>query len=143
VRAEPEREYEQPGEAGPIVAAGSALREGLPLVSHRPHPIAPAGALIPPFGSDAVAWTTGTPSYPGDQAVELLAWMAQALIAAPRRLGDTPDDASPDGPRRMAARPMACPAGATHTGSPRRPGQATTRIPAGKCAPPPTSPLNT
>jgi hypothetical protein len=58
VRAEPAPDNEQHGEAGPPVAAGSALLE-------RPPPDVPpaacdrlAAALIPPSGSDAVAWTT-------------------------------------------------------------------------------------
>lgn len=41
-----------------------------------------AAALIPLFGSGAVVWTTDIAQLPRDQAIELLAWMAQALIAA-------------------------------------------------------------
>ena len=41
-----------------------------------------AAALIPLFGSDAVVWTTDIAQLPRDQAIELLAWMAQALTAA-------------------------------------------------------------
>jgi hypothetical protein len=37
-----------------------------------------------------------------------------------RETSNTPDDVSPDGPSRMAARPMASRAGAARTGSPRR-----------------------
>jgi AcrR family transcriptional regulator len=41
-----------------------------------------ANSLIPLFGSDAVVWTTDMADLPRDQAVELLAWMAQALVKA-------------------------------------------------------------
>jgi hypothetical protein len=41
-----------------------------------------AAALIPLFGADAVVWTTDMTDLPRDQAIELLAWMAQALISA-------------------------------------------------------------
>jgi AcrR family transcriptional regulator len=41
-----------------------------------------AAALIPLFGSDAVVWTTDMAQLSRDQAIELLAWMAQTLIAA-------------------------------------------------------------
>jgi AcrR family transcriptional regulator len=60
----------------------SALLQGLPAE------VAPdardrlADALIPLFGADAVVWTTDMAQLPRDQAIELLAWMAQALIAA-------------------------------------------------------------
>jgi hypothetical protein len=49
-------------------------------MSHRPHDRL-AAALIPPSGSDAVVWTTDIAQLPRDPALELLAWMAQALIA--------------------------------------------------------------
>ena len=41
-----------------------------------------AAALIPLFGSDAIVWTTDIAELPREEAIELLAWMAQALIAA-------------------------------------------------------------
>jgi hypothetical protein len=41
-----------------------------------------ADALIPLFAADAVVWTTDMAQLPRDQAIELLAWMAQALITA-------------------------------------------------------------
>jgi AcrR family transcriptional regulator len=41
-----------------------------------------AAALIPLFGSDAIVWTTDIAELPRDEAIELLAWMAQSLIAA-------------------------------------------------------------
>lgn len=41
-----------------------------------------AAALIPLFGSDAIVWTTDIAELPRAEAIELLAWMAQALIAA-------------------------------------------------------------
>jgi hypothetical protein len=73
--------------------------------------------------------------------------MVPAHIATTPPAGNTPDDASPDGPCRMTARTRGF-AHQSHSyrqpATPRpgqaRPGQATTRIPARKCAPPPTSP---
>ena len=41
-----------------------------------------AKALIPLFGSDAVVWTTDMADLSQDQAIELLAWMAQVLVKA-------------------------------------------------------------
>jgi AcrR family transcriptional regulator len=41
-----------------------------------------AAALTPLFGSDAIVWTTDVAELSRDEAVEVLAWMAQALIAA-------------------------------------------------------------
>jgi hypothetical protein len=64
------------------VATRSALLEGLPPDVLPAAPDRRAAALIPPFGSDAVVWTTDIAQLPRDQAIELLAWMAQAHIAA-------------------------------------------------------------
>lgn len=58
-----------------------ALLQGLPA------DVSPAArhrlavALIPLFGADAVVWTTDMAQLPRDEAIELLAWMAQALVA--------------------------------------------------------------
>jgi hypothetical protein len=41
-----------------------------------------AAALTPLFGSDAIVWTTDIADLTRDEAIEVLAWMAQALIAA-------------------------------------------------------------
>ena len=41
-----------------------------------------AAAPTPLFGSDAVVWTSDVAQLTRDQAIELLAWMAEALIAA-------------------------------------------------------------
>lgn len=41
-----------------------------------------AVSLIPLFGADAVVWTTDMADLPRDEAIELLAWMAQVLVAA-------------------------------------------------------------
>lgn len=41
-----------------------------------------AAALTPLFGSDAIVWTTDMAGLSRDQAVDLLVWMARALIAA-------------------------------------------------------------
>jgi AcrR family transcriptional regulator len=41
-----------------------------------------AAALTPLFGSDAIVWTTDMAGLSRDQSVELLVWMARALIAA-------------------------------------------------------------
>jgi hypothetical protein len=87
VRAEPERENEQRREAGPIVATGSALLERLPPDVPPAARDRPAAALIPPFASDAIVWTTDSPSYLATQAIELLAWDgASPHRRHPRRL---------------------------------------------------------
>ena len=39
-------------------------------------------ALMPLFGADAVVWTTDMADLPREEAIELLVWMAQVLIAA-------------------------------------------------------------
>ena len=41
-----------------------------------------ANALVPLFGSDAIVWTTDMADLPRDQAIDLLAWMAQVLVKA-------------------------------------------------------------
>ncbi len=41
-----------------------------------------AKALVPLFGSDAVVWTTDMAGMSRDQAIDLLAWMAQVLVKA-------------------------------------------------------------
>jgi AcrR family transcriptional regulator len=41
-----------------------------------------AAALTPLFGSDAIVWTTDIAELSRDEAIDVLAWMAQALIAA-------------------------------------------------------------
>jgi AcrR family transcriptional regulator len=60
----------------------SALLEGLPPDVPPAARERLAAALTPLFGSDAVVWTTDIAQLPRDQAIELLVWMAQALIAA-------------------------------------------------------------
>ncbi|HEX7122808.1 MAG TPA: TetR/AcrR family transcriptional regulator [Gemmatimonadaceae bacterium] len=41
-----------------------------------------AAALTPLFGSDAIVWTADIAELSRDEAIDVLAWMAQALIAA-------------------------------------------------------------
>jgi AcrR family transcriptional regulator len=41
-----------------------------------------AKALIPLFGSDAIVWTTDMADLPREEAIDLLAWMAQVLVEA-------------------------------------------------------------
>ncbi|HET6908767.1 MAG TPA: TetR/AcrR family transcriptional regulator [Mycobacteriales bacterium] len=41
-----------------------------------------ASALTPLFGSDAIVWTTDMAGLSREQAIDLLEWMARALIAA-------------------------------------------------------------
>lgn len=60
----------------------AALLEGLPSEVQPAARERLAAALIPLFGSDAVVWTTDMAQLSRDQAIELLVWMAQALIAA-------------------------------------------------------------
>jgi hypothetical protein len=60
----------------------AALLEGLPGDVEPAARDRLAAALIPLFGADAVVWTTDLADLPRDEAIELLAWMAQVLIAA-------------------------------------------------------------
>lgn len=79
----PERENEQPRRG--LTNRGrwiDALLEGLPSDVPPAARDRLAAALVPLFGSDAVVWTTDMAQLPRDQAIELLAWMAQVLIAA-------------------------------------------------------------
>lgn len=59
-----------------------ALLEGLPSDVDPAARDRLAAALIPLFGADAVVWTTDLADLPRDEAIELLVWMAQVLIAA-------------------------------------------------------------
>ena len=76
----PDDKRATPGEAGQGAAAESAARR-LPLTSHRPHVIAPAAALIPLSGSNAVVWTTGTAQL-RREAVAPLTCMVHTLVVA-------------------------------------------------------------
>jgi AcrR family transcriptional regulator len=79
----PEREDQQPRRGRTNRGRWiSALLEGLPPDVPPAARDRLAAALTPLFGSDAVVWTTDIAQLPRDQAIELLAWMAQALIAA-------------------------------------------------------------
>ena len=82
MRPEPEREYEQPRQSranrGGWISAARRLPPDVPPAA-RDHLTA---ALIPLFGSGAAGWATDIAQLPRDQAIELLAWMTQALIAA-------------------------------------------------------------
>ena len=116
--------HEQPGQArhnrGRRISAARTLARDLPPAAPgRPRPrSSPCSDPTPSSGPPT------PPNYPGDQAIGLLAWMVPAHIATTPPAGNTPDDASPDGPAAWRPAPMASPARATHTGSPRRPGQA-------------------
>jgi AcrR family transcriptional regulator len=79
----PERENERP-RRGPTNRGRwiDALLQGLPAYVPPAARDRLAAALVPLFGSDAVVWTTDMAQLPRDQAIELLAWMAQVLIAA-------------------------------------------------------------
>jgi len=120
---------------GRRISAARTLARDLPLAAPgRPRPRSfPCSDPRPSSGPPT------PPNYPGDQAIELLAWIVPADIATTRRLATPQTTPALTDPAAWRPAPMASPARATHTGSPRRPGQATTRIPAGKCAPPPTS----
>ncbi len=59
-----------------------AVLEGLPRDVPQAARDPLAAALIPLFGSDAVVWTSDMAHLSRDEAIELLAWMAQALVAA-------------------------------------------------------------
>ncbi len=80
---EKEREHMQPRRG--LINRGrwiAALLAGLPsdVPPHARDRL--ANALIPLFGSDAIVWTTDLAGLPRDQAIDLLAWMAQALVKA-------------------------------------------------------------
>lgn len=80
---EPEREEVRPRRG--LTNRGrwiAALLEGLPADVPPANRDRLAAALIPLFGSDAIVWTTDIANLTRDEAIELLAWMAQALIAA-------------------------------------------------------------
>jgi len=71
-------ENEQPRRGLRTVAAGSALLKRLPLMSHRPHPSASRPRSSRCSDPTPSSGPPTSPSYPGDQAIELLAWMAPA-----------------------------------------------------------------
>lgn len=80
---EPERENETPRRG--LTNRGrwiSTLLEGLPSDVPPAARDRLAAALVPLFGADAVVWTTDMADLPRDEAIELLEWMAQVLIAA-------------------------------------------------------------
>ncbi len=60
----------------------AALLEGLPSDVPQVARDRLANALIPLFGSDAIVWTTDMADLPREEAVDLLAWMAQVLVRA-------------------------------------------------------------
>jgi AcrR family transcriptional regulator len=79
----PERENQQPRRG--LTNRGrwiAALLQGLPADVPPAARERLAAALIPLFGSDAVVWTSDIAQLPREQAIDLLAWMAQALISA-------------------------------------------------------------
>lgn len=80
---DPQRKDEPPRRAGTNRDRWiRALLEGLPPDVPPAARERLAAALIPLFGSDAVVWTTDMAELPRERAIDLLAWMAQALIAA-------------------------------------------------------------
>jgi hypothetical protein len=132
--------HEQPGQArhnrGRRISAARTLARDLPPAAPgRPRPrSSPCSDPTPSSGPPPPPTTPATRpsnSSPG--------W-CQPTSPPPRRLVTPQTTPALTDPAAWRPAPMASPARATHTGSPRRPGQATTRIPAGKCAPPPTSP---
>lgn len=60
----------------------AALLEGLPSDVPQPARERLASALIPLFGSDAIVWTTDMAGLSREQAIDLIAWMAQVLVRA-------------------------------------------------------------
>ena len=80
---EPEREHVKPRRG--LTNRGrwiSALLEGLPSDVPQVSRDRLANALVPLFGSDAIVWTTDLADLPREQAIDLLAWMAQVLVKA-------------------------------------------------------------
>jgi AcrR family transcriptional regulator len=80
---EPEREHAQPRRG--LTNRGRWIAS---VVEDLPADVSPqardrlARALIPLFGSDAIVWTTDIADLARDQAIDLLAWMAQVLVEA-------------------------------------------------------------
>lgn len=80
---EPEREHMEPRRG--LTNRGrwiAALLEGLPSDVPQQARDRLANALIPLFGSDAIVWTTDLADLPREQAIDLLAWIAQVLVKA-------------------------------------------------------------
>ncbi len=80
---EPEREHLKPRRG--LINRGrwiAALLEGLPSDIPQQARDRLANALLPLFGSDAIVWTTDLADLPREQAIDLLAWMAQVLVKA-------------------------------------------------------------
>lgn len=80
---EPEREHEKPRRG--LTNRGrwiADLLEGLPsdVPPHARKRL--AKTLIPLFGSDAIVWTTDMAELSREEAIDLLAWMAQVLVKA-------------------------------------------------------------
>jgi len=80
---EPGREHEKPRRG--LTNRGrwiADLLEGLPsdVPPHAREHL--AKALIPLFGSDAIVWTTDMAELSREEAIDLLAWMAQVLVKA-------------------------------------------------------------
>jgi hypothetical protein len=96
----------------------AALLEGLPSEVPPTARERLAAALIPLFGADAVVWTTDMAELPRDQAIELLVWMAQALIAATCQAGAGSDRVAARSPRARERLPAA-PARTLKTRGPR------------------------
>ena len=141
MRDELERETRAtPARPDTIVAAGSAPLERLPVISHRPHPAARGHAHPPVRIQRRRPDHRHRPTTPATRPSNSSPGWCQPTSPPPRRLVTPQTTPALTDPAAWRPAPMASPARATHTGSPRRPGQATTRIPAGKCAPPPTSP---
>lgn len=80
---EPEREHEKPRRGmtnrGRWIAD---LLEGLPGDVPTDARERLAKALVPLFGADAVVWTQDIAELSRDQAIDLLAWMAEVLVKA-------------------------------------------------------------
>jgi len=80
---ETEREHEWPRRG--LTNRGrwiADLLEGLPSDVPPLARVRLAKALIPLFGSDAIVWTTDMAELSREEAVDLLAWMAQVLVKA-------------------------------------------------------------
>jgi AcrR family transcriptional regulator len=80
---QPEREHVQPRRG--LTNRGrwiAALLEKLPSDVPPDARNRLAKALVPLFGSDAIVWTTDMAELPREQAIDLLAWMAQVLVKA-------------------------------------------------------------
>ena len=121
VRDELERETRAtPARPDTIVAAGSAPLERLPVISHRPHPAARGHAHPPVRIQRRRPDHRHRPTTPATRPSNSSPGWCQPTSPPPRRLVTPQTTPALTDPAAWRPAPMASPARATHTGSPRR-----------------------